>query len=31
MDRTSMINTVGIKYHTSNIEGGEYSYVQATK
>ena len=28
MDRTAMINTVGIEYHTSNIEGGEYSYVQ---
>lgn len=29
MDRTAMINRVGIKYHTANIEGGEYSYVQA--
>ncbi len=28
MDRTAMINTVGIDYHTSNIEGGEYSYVK---
>lgn len=28
MDRTAIINTVGIAYHTSNIEGGEYSYVQ---
>lgn len=27
MDRTSIINRIGIKYHTSNIEGGEYSYV----
>lgn len=27
MDRTAMINRVGINYHTSNIEGGEYSYV----
>lgn len=29
MDRTAIINRVGIQYHTSNIEGGEYSYVQA--
>ena len=29
MDRTAMINTIGIAYHTPNIEGGEYSYVQA--
>lgn len=29
MDRTAMINTIGIDYHTPNIEGGEYSYVQA--
>lgn len=29
MDRTKIINTIGIEYHTSNIEGGEYSYVQA--
>lgn len=28
MDRTTMINTIGIDYHTPNIEGGEYSYVQ---
>ena len=28
MDRTTMINTVGLEYHTPNIEGGEYSYVQ---
>ena len=28
MDRTAIINTVGIDYHTPNIEGGEYSYVQ---
>ena len=28
MDRISMINTVGVEYHTANIEGGEYSYVQ---
>jgi len=28
MDRTSIINTIGINYHTPNIEGGEYSYVQ---
>ena len=29
MDRTKMINTVGVEFHTSNIENGEYSYVQA--
>lgn len=28
MDRTAIINTIGIEYHTPNIEGGEYSYVQ---
>ena len=28
MDRTAMINTIGIAYHTPNIEGGEYSYVK---
>ena len=28
MDRTAIINKVGIDYHTPNIEGGEYSYVQ---
>lgn len=28
MDRTSIINKIGNKYHTPNIEGGEYSYVQ---
>lgn len=28
MDRTTIINTIGIDYHTPNIEGGEYSYVQ---
>lgn len=28
MDRTEMINTIGIGYHTPNIEAGEYSYVQ---
>lgn len=28
MDRTSIINTIGIEYHTPNIEAGEYSYVQ---
>lgn len=28
MDRTAIINKVGISYHTPNIEGGEYSYVQ---
>lgn len=27
MDRPSMVNRVGINYLTSNIEGGEYSYV----
>lgn len=29
MDRTSIINCIGTKYHTSNIENGEYSYVKA--
>ena len=29
MDRVSMINRIGNEYHTSNIEGGEYSYVKA--
>ena len=28
MDRTAIINKIGIQYHTPNIEGGEYSYVQ---
>ncbi len=28
MDRVEMINTIGISYHTKNIEGGEYSYVK---
>lgn len=28
MDRTVIINRIGIDYHTANIEGGEYSYVQ---
>lgn len=27
MDRVSMINRIGIKYLTTNIEDGEYSYV----
>lgn len=29
MDRVSIINTIGGKYHTTNIESGEYSYVAA--
>lgn len=29
MDRTTIINRIGIEYHTSNIENGEYSYVKA--
>lgn len=29
MDRISMANIIGNKWHTSNIEGGEYSYVAA--
>ena len=29
MDRVSMCNRIGNAYKTSNIEGGEYSYVQA--
>lgn len=28
MDRTAIINKIGIEYHTPNIEGGEYSYVK---
>lgn len=27
MDRVSMINRIGTKYLTTNIENGEYSYV----
>lgn len=29
MDRVSIINTIGDKYYTTNIESGEYSYVAA--
>lgn len=29
MDRVSMCNRIGNEYKTANIEGGEYSYVQA--
>ena len=29
MDRVSMVNRIGVQYMTANIEGGEYSYVQA--
>ena len=29
MDRTAIINTIGIQYHKPNIEKGEYSYVKA--
>ena len=29
MDRTAIINTIGIQYHKPNIENGEYSYVKA--
>ncbi|MCM1122417.1 MAG: SAM-dependent methyltransferase [Eubacterium sp.] len=29
MTRTSIINQIGNEYHTSNIENGEYSYIQA--
>lgn len=28
MDRVTMINRVGTEFHTSNIEGGEFSYVK---
>lgn len=28
MDRVSMCNRIGNEFKTSNIEGGEYSYVQ---
>ena len=27
-DRNIIIGTIGTAYHTANIEGGEYSYVQ---
>ena len=29
MDRVSMVNRIGVKYLTSNIEGGEFSYVHS--
>ena len=29
MDRVQMVNTIGKEFNTTNIEGGEYSYVQA--
>lgn len=29
MDRTAIINTIGIEFYTPNIEAGEYSFVQA--
>lgn len=29
MDRVQMVNTIGNEFNTTNIEGGEYSYVQA--
>lgn len=29
MDRVAIINRIGNKYNTANIEGGEYSYVAA--
>jgi hypothetical protein len=29
MDRTAIINAIGIQYHKPNIENGEYSYVKA--
>ena len=29
MERTAIINKIGIQYHKSNIENGEYSYVKA--
>ena len=28
MNRVSMVNRVGVQYLTSNIEEGEYSYIQ---
>lgn len=28
MDRIAIVNKIGIQYHTPNIEGGEYSYIQ---
>lgn len=29
MDRIAIINQIGTEYHTTNIENGEYSYIQA--
>ena len=29
MDRVSIVNKIGKEYNTTNIEGGEYSYVAA--
>ena len=29
MERTAIVNTIGIGFHKSNIEEGEYSYVKA--
>ncbi|WP_303967112.1 HsdM family class I SAM-dependent methyltransferase [Rothia mucilaginosa] len=29
MSRTTIINTIGAKYQSANIEGGEFSYVKA--
>ena len=29
MDRVQMVNTIGKEFNTTNIESGEYSYVQA--
>lgn len=29
MNRTEIINTIGVEFHRPNIEGGEYSYVRA--
>lgn len=31
MERIEMIDAVGRKYHTSNIENGEFSYPKAFK
>ena len=28
MNRVDMVNRIGNQYVTSNIEGGEYSYIQ---
>lgn len=31
MERYTIIERIGAKYHTGNIENGEFSYAQALK